>query len=135
MCNHSISYDVWPLNNLDVELRKLAVLAAKKKESLLAQLSGCVIRPSRSRSLHSWLASWSGDVEIRPRSVPVDEYITPRHYEAPKFRVPFPVAPTMSHDRFEYTFDTPSWKGKTCVNTGIFIGGTFRPGSEGKTIE
>jgi len=28
--NHSISYDVRPLNNLDVELRKLAVLAAKK---------------------------------------------------------------------------------------------------------
>ena len=65
----------------------------------------------------------------------MDEYITPRYCEAPKISVPFPATSTMSHDRFEYTFDTPSWKGKTSVNTGIFIGGTFRPGSEGKTIE
>ena len=41
----------------------------------------------------------------------------------------------MSNDRFEYTFNTPSWKGKTSIPTGLFIGGKFRPGSEGKTIE
>jgi len=41
----------------------------------------------------------------------------------------------MGNDRFEYTFDTPSWKGTTSIPTGIFIGGKFRPGSEGKTIE
>ena len=41
----------------------------------------------------------------------------------------------MSADCFEYTLDTPSWKGKISVQTGIFIGGKFRPGSEGKTIE
>lgn len=36
---------------------------------------------------------------------------------------------------FDYEFDTPVFKGKTSVNTGLFIGGKWVDGSEGKTIE
>ena len=36
---------------------------------------------------------------------------------------------------FTYDFDTPVYKGKTAFDTGLFIGGKFVDGSEGKTIE
>ncbi|KAF9531514.1 NAD-dependent aldehyde dehydrogenase [Crepidotus variabilis] len=37
--------------------------------------------------------------------------------------------------RFSYEWNTPMYTGKTTFNTGIFIDGKFRHGSDGKTIE
>lgn len=34
---------------------------------------------------------------------------------------------------FEYSFDTPSYKGKIALNTGLFIGGKFVDPVEGGT--
>ncbi|OCH89819.1 NAD-dependent aldehyde dehydrogenase [Obba rivulosa] len=36
---------------------------------------------------------------------------------------------------FEYTWDTPVYKGKTSFSTGLFIGGKFVDGSNGTTID
>jgi aldehyde dehydrogenase (NAD+) len=36
---------------------------------------------------------------------------------------------------FEYTWDTPVYKGKTTLPTGLFINGKFVDGVKGQTIE
>lgn len=36
---------------------------------------------------------------------------------------------------FDYTFDTPVYKGTSSFSTGLYINGKFVDGSEGETIE
>lgn len=36
---------------------------------------------------------------------------------------------------FEYTWDTPTYKGKTSFNTGVHIGGKWLDGANKTTIE
>jgi aldehyde dehydrogenase (NAD+) len=38
-------------------------------------------------------------------------------------------------DTFSYSWDTPTYKGQTSFNTGLFIGGKWVDGSNGTTIE
>lgn len=75
------------------------------------------------------LGQTPADHDIAAPSNSVQRVYKPEH--DPHLPLLHPIMP----GTFDYTFDTPAFKGKVSIPTGLFIGGKWVDGSNKTTIE